>query len=381
MRLRTFLCGGGLGLMLATGALASGPDFQGIDRARLREIIAGCYNLSDDTPAQLAQLKREHPESLVPEVVRVVREYWWQSYAEADHALTAAYERDAQELVEQTGRAAREHPDDPDAAFLAALSQLHVGLYNVEKRHWWTAFWKIRAGRNGMLRLLQDHPDYVDAKMPLGLADCYLDQTPGYLKPLTLLLQANGDLNRGVRQLEEARDHGLFTAVDAAFYLSGVDFELRHQPEAARAEMAALAERFPANPFYQRLLAYYETQTGRRARGHQRYADIPDMPKARVFPAMGVRSLMWLCWDSMGTKDYAGALRAGERAAGIIAAHPPLRDLEPETLIGRAEAQKALGHYEESFALFNAISPDYPQLRQHGQDRIRDIKREIGRKE
>jgi hypothetical protein len=368
------------GALVVTAAGAA-AEFQGIDRSLLRRVLDRSYNLENDVPEQLAQLQREHPDSLAPEFIRVVREYWLQNYAETNFELTAAFERDSLALIEKTRRQAREHPADVDADYLAGMSQLLSGLYNVEKQHWWPAFWKVRAGRNAMLRLLSADPDYADAKMAAGLADCYLDRTPGYLKPLTLLLGASGDMDRGLQRLREARDHGLIASIDAAYYLSAVQNELSHDQAAARDEMALIAQRFPANPFYQRLLGYFEIHSGLRERGRQRLARISEMAATRAYPALAVRSQMWLCWDCMSTKDYAEALQASERAERIVETDPHLNPLRAETLFGQGESLKALGHYKEAFARFDAVSPDNPTQRQRAMDRVRDIKKEIGAKE
>ena len=362
-----------------TAGAAEAGVFQGIGHDRLQLVIRHSYNLEADAPELIDRLQRDFPNSLAPEFIRVTREYWLQEYAEIDRGLTGSFERDSSALIEKTQSQLSEHPDDPDTACLAGLSQLLVGFYNVEKRHWWTAFWKVREGRNRMLRILDGNPDYADAKMAAGLADCYLDRTPGYLKPLTLLLGASGDMDRGMRRLREARDHGLLTSVEAAYYLSGVLAELNHDFPAARDELAPLAARFPDNPFFQQLLGYFELQSGLRKQGSVRLSSIPDMAAARTYPALAVRSQMWLCWYCMGTKEYPEALGAAERAAAVCDSHAGLDALRPETQIGMGEALKALGRYKDAFAHFEAISPDYPDQRRYALERVRAIKAEIGR--
>lgn len=366
-----------LGGLVAPRAFAANAAFEGIPAARLQQVIDHCYNLERNAPQQIAALQHDFPDALAPEFVRVIREYWLQQYAEVDRGQTEAFERDAAALIERAQRTALRRPTDTDAACIAGMSQLIVGLYSVEKRRWWTAFWKIRAGRNAMVDILEQHPDYADAKLGAGLADCYLDRTPRYLKPLTVLLGAHGDFDRGFQRLREARDRGLLTSVEAQFYLSGIQTELRHDGAAARDAMAALAQRFPANPMFQRLLGYFEMTTGQRVQGRQRLARIPDMAAIQSYPALGVRSQMWLCWDCMRTKEYSDALGAAERADVQIHAHAELLPLRGEVLIGQGEALKALHRYEEAFARFEAVSSDNPELRRHALDRVRSIKREI----
>ena len=213
--------------------------------------------------------------------------------------------------------------------------------------------------------------------MAAGLADCYLDRTPGYLKPLSILIGATGNMDRGLQRMREARDHGLLTSVEAAYYLSGVEAELGHDFPAAREEFAVLAARFPENPFFQRLLGYFELHSGHRKEGVKRLSSIPGMSAAKMYPALAVRSQMWLCWDCMGAKEYTEALLASERAASVLDSNKSLEPLRPETLFGRGEALKALGRYEESFAQFEAISLEYPDQRRQALDRVRDIKKEI----
>ncbi len=363
--------------LVATRAVAANAAFEGIPAERLQQVIDHCYNLERDAPEQIAALQRDFPDALAPEFIRVIREYWLQQYAEVDRTQTTTFERDAAALIERAQRTALRRPHDTDAACVAGLSQLIVGLYSVEKRRWWSAFWKVRAGRAAMVEILEQHPDYADAKLGAGLADCYLDRTPGYLKPLTVLLVAGGNFDRGLQRLRDARDRGLLTSVEAQFYLAGISAELRHDGPAARDAMAALVKRFPANPMFQRLLGYFEMTSGQRLAGRDRLAHIPEMPATKVFPALGVRSQMWLCWDCMRTKDYADALRAAERAEQLAQAHAELLPLRGETLIGQGEALKALQRYEEAFARFEAVPAETPDQRRHALDRVRAIKREI----
>jgi hypothetical protein len=188
-------------------------------------------------------------------------------------------------------------------------------------------------------------------------------------------------MERGLQRLREARDHGALTSVEAAYYLAGVQAELGRDPAAARDELAKLVERFPGNAFFPRLLGYFELHSGRREQGRQRLAGIAAMPVVQTYPALGVRSQMWLCWDCMRTKDYAAALTAAEQAEAIVMREPKLAALRAETLTGQGEALKALNRIEEAFAKFEAVSPDFPDQRRRALDRVSAIKKEIGQAE
>src|SRR5688500_8271098 len=80
-RFRWLLC-----LLLAlfsVGATARAKSsFEGIEADRLRRVIDHAYNLESDAPELMAQLQRDHPDSLAPEFIRVMRQYWLQNYAE-----------------------------------------------------------------------------------------------------------------------------------------------------------------------------------------------------------------------------------------------------------------------------------------------------------
>ena len=82
--------------------------------------------------------------------------------------------------------------------------------------------------------------------------------------------------------------------------------------ERATAEMRTLVERFPNNPYLQRLLAYGECRTGQGQAGRARYWRTSEMKEAAAYPALAARPLLMLCWDAMGAKEYAEALRAAE---------------------------------------------------------------------
>lgn len=365
-------------LGLCVTVASHGRTMLGIDESRLRSVMDLCYNLDPAAPDAIAALARDHPGSPLPDLIRVQRLYWLQAYAETDAELTARFEREAEALLPRTGRYADRHPGDADAVMVSAINQLALGLFYVERGRMWAAFWKIRSGRGVAARLLEQYPDYNDAKLPVGLSECYLERTPGYLKPLAALLGGSADMQDGIRRLKEARDGGLLTSVEAGFQLSQVYFYLLHDAGAATEEMRRLVVRYPANPFFQRFLAYGECLGGRRADGWARYRHAAELEAVADYPALAVRPLMFLCWDAMAAKDYATALQASVDAEAAARTKPSSRPLRGETLIGQGEALKALGRYAECFERFETAAAHYPGVRRHALTRVREIKKEIG---
>ena len=70
--------------------------------------------------------------------------------------------------------------------------------------------------------------------MPLGVANCFLDKTPSYLKPLAALLRFSGDMELGLQQLKDSETKGFLTRYESLYYQISVQWVLLEDKEAAR---------------------------------------------------------------------------------------------------------------------------------------------------
>lgn len=230
-------------------AVAANETFLGIETTRIRAIIDGIYGMDEDLEANIEALGRDFPESPVPDFFRAAHLYYSQNYARVDAGMSARFESTALAALEKAEKFSEANKRIPEAELIVGLNQYALAIYHVDHQEWWSAVWKARAGRKTLEAALRNDPGLHDAKLPMGLGNCYLSTVPTYLKPFAALL-GPGNMETGLKQLDDAATHGLFSAVDAVYYHSAVQAELFKDTEAARKIMEPLVERYPRNPEY-----------------------------------------------------------------------------------------------------------------------------------
>lgn len=145
----------------------------------------------------------------------------------------------------------------PDATlYLAASYGYRAEYYNFSKFDW------SRAYDNGVKMR-----DYLDksAKMPNMSIDAQLGfalyNYYAYLyrdkigKWRFLLSLPKGDRDKGIAMLEDLREHGIYSTIEAWYFLIEIYKEENRSKEQAIALNKALHEKFPKNPFFHTLLA------------------------------------------------------------------------------------------------------------------------------
>jgi|GEM_PF-570823 len=367
-------------LLLTSGPLSAQERMLGVERARIRAVLDDAYNLAPDVEDEVAALRRDHPASPVADLIEVGRRYWLQNYAGWDAAATARYEEFAETALDRAKAYRLDHPDDPDAAYAVALIELTQVMHAVDQRRWWAAFWKSRATLRTMEELLDAHPDYADAKLPLGMRHCYMANTPGYLKPLVFLMRFKGDMDLGLRLMGEARD-GLYAAADAGYFLAGIRIELFEDREGAREIFTELVEAYPGNPLFVTKLAELERRAGDTAAALVRAQETLARPELAQFPELMDDSFATALWSAMGESEFDLALRIADRYEAFAEPDPELAGRLPWITHGRAEALQGLGRWAEAEALWESIPPGDRRLHELVEQRLEAIRAVLAEQE
>ncbi len=352
----TRLCLFWFSLSLASFSLANGEDFLGVPREEIDELVALGYNLDPQTEALVKGMAAKYPESPVSGIVEAGFLYWMQNYQEWDEDLMEAFEARAEKALEKAESYLDENEDDPDARFAVAMVELMQVIYYVDHHRWWSAFWKSRSSLKTMRRLVAEYPDYQDAKLPLGMHNCYMSRTPGYLKPLAFLMRFKGDWDLGIRYMQEARDYGLFCTVDAGYYLSDIWMELADDRLAARDEAARLVQRFPGNLRFRTKLAELERGLSRHEAARDLAFSVLEDERIDGFPAVKKQSLESLLWSSLGTQEFEITLDTALRVDELAEEYERLEDWAIWADVARGEAFLAQGKREEALALWRVVT-------------------------
>lgn len=352
---RSCFCLFGL-LSLCVSLWGADSTFLGIERIQIERVIAMGYNMDPGTETEIQRLANDYPASPVPGVLEAGFLYWIQKYQEWDEDLKTRFEASAVAALQQGKAYLREHPEDPDARFAVAMVELMQVIYYVDHRRWWAAFWKSRSSLKEMRRLNAEYPNYHDAKLPLGMHNCYMSRTPSYLKPLAFLMRFKGDWDLGVRFMEEARDGGLFCSVDAGYYLSAIRMELEGDRQASRDEMARLVELYPGNLTFGAMLAELDRSLGKQEVSKSRAIAVLADKRSDSFPALQGRTLVTLLWSSLGTQDFELAIDTAERLRGYAGEYGRFDyDLAWLDFV-MAEAFLGLGQRAEALSLWASLA-------------------------
>ncbi len=342
-------------LFLLLGQVEAEPMFLDVSRAEVERVIEMGYNMDPGTEAEIARLAGEYPESPVPGVLEAGYLYWMQNYQLWDAELMDRFEERSAAALEEAEAYLAEHREDPDARFAVAMVELMQVIYYVDHKRWWSAFWKSRSSLKEMRRLNVEYPNYQDAKLPLGMHNCYMSRTPGYLKPLAFLMRFKGDWDLGIRYMQECRDGGLFCRVDAGYYLSAIRMELEGDRRASRDEMARLADRFPGNLKFRAMLAELERGTGNQSAAMAGALAVLSDERIGGFEAIEGRSLVTLLWSSLASGEFELAMETAGKLEEIKAAHAELRFEVEWARFVRAESLFGLGKRAEALALWREL--------------------------
>ena len=238
------------------------------------------YSFDLDGAVRDAQkLQREQPEHPLGYLLEG-EALWWETWClSADYrwGMIDARRRSKQpldkhyfELATKAYEAARAQiarGDSAEMEFYAAMGDaLAARLYGLRGENRATARLGVRA-RQSFLRAKELDPTLADADFGIGLYNYYIDTLSGIAKMLRFFMGIPGGSKRdGLRQLENAIEHGTLTPTIARIYLS-LNLH-RYDEKYARAieVLEPVATKYPGNPLFQLMLADLHAKLGHKER-------------------------------------------------------------------------------------------------------------------
>ncbi len=227
---------------------ASERDFLGVPRTDIERIIELGYNLDERVPGLIESMIVDYPDSPLGLCLKAARLFRLDGYAGGtNETLAEEFEETSSEAIEAAKRYFKANEDDPEARYALAMCELNLARYYIENSRWFSGFFKANSGIGHLRAILKEYPDFHDAKMPLGVANCFLDKTPVYLKPIAALLRFSGNMELGLQQLSDAENKGFLTRYESLYYQIGVQWELLENEEKAGEILDRFIARFPRN--------------------------------------------------------------------------------------------------------------------------------------
>ncbi len=353
--------------------LSSAKSFLGIEMERIERVIDFGYNLDPSFENELAQMRQDFPSSPVPEFLEAGSLYWKQYYAENDEDLTERFEKEIDDAIESAKDYLDEHKRNIDAQYVLAACQALQVKHNLDQGQILRAFWRQRKPMKASARILREDPDYHDAKLSIGMANCYLSDAPGFLKTFARLMSFDGDMEKGLTYLTDAKTKGLFSRTDASYYLASVHLNLREDKAAATRELIELSQTYPNNPHFQILTAQMDKDAGNFEAAITRLDDLFDRYSFPQSSIMKTRALSCLYWSLLGTKNFDRALIATNQSIAYFNTEEEFEPWLPWTFIAKADALQGLGRWDEAIATLEKVPSEYSNAYEFAKDRLSKI--------
>lgn len=291
-----------LALLLAGSAVRglgpSGPSSAAPDDSRHREIARRGLDLlmNGDPDGALRffyQIRREDPQSPLGYLLEADAT-WWKIYFATGNLIdpdvfdvvsspTTPYDAHFESLVQaaisQSEARIRQGQD-------VARNHLYQGMaYALEGRLTALRGKNLPTARAGkkmralLLHALELDPQLADAYLGVGIYNYFVDTLPTIIKILRFFIGLpGGDRELGLRQLQQAAEHGELTRGEAKFYLAK-DYSRwnEKQYEKSLQLFQELAREYPRNPLWPVMVGSLHLRLGHVQEGEELYRKVYDM--------------------------------------------------------------------------------------------------------
>jgi tetratricopeptide (TPR) repeat protein len=242
----------------------------------------------------------------------------------------------------------------------------------------WKTFINARKAKGYFEKALKLNPDCFDAYYGLGVYHYYAGTLPRLLRFFLPILNFEGDTKGGMRELNLAKDKGIYSGNFAAYELVLIYLDKKEKREDGLDLVLKLCEKYPQNFNFQLLSAQYYHYLGEDSLAHSTidqleskiqdefYTELSDDKKAECRLWSGIVNLS-LNQNEKAQKDFETALNYCNSDALKSQAHY----LFGLSLNDRGRYQEAYEHYLESLE-----HKDYFGSHHKIQEEIKKLKKE-----
>jgi hypothetical protein len=168
----------------------------------------------------------------------------------------------AKRVEEASNAILQKYESSPDSKTLKvryylALTMGIKGLYHVVRDEFLSAYWYGSDGLSILEDIVEEHPDFKDAYLGLGLFHYYLDLLPGILKFFTYIFGFEADRALGLKEIEAVANNGTYFKVEARFALGLLFYFVEGDREKAIFWYYTLTRKYAANPLLNLMLGVY----------------------------------------------------------------------------------------------------------------------------
>lgn len=305
------------------------------------------YNLDYDRAVdEFSQVMRRHPDDpfavnhlltaiLMRELYRMgalnAGEYADDSFiGQAHRPADPKAKPQIQQLVQQAeqleDRRLKTNPKDVDMLYARGVTRAQFAVYTaLVERAWFSALRNAVGARRDHEEVLALDPNYVDAKLVVGVHNYVMGSLPWTVKVAVALVGLSGNKEKGFQYLREAANSTSEVSVDAQVMLS-VFLRREHRYAEALPLMQALQQHYPGNLLFALEVGNLLRANGQNAEAADAYRKIWQQGQAGHYPGLHYEMAALSLGNLLRSeKDFGGASAAYDLVAQVKDPDPEVR--------------------------------------------------------
>jgi tetratricopeptide (TPR) repeat protein len=229
--------------------------------------------------------------------------------------------------IELSDQQLGKNPNDVDALFARGWARsLHAVYIGLVDRSFASALHVALQARGDNEKVLKLDPNYVDAKLVVGVHQYVTGSLPFGIKLLAGVAGITGSKPKGIEDLRDTGTRGVITSVEARTAL-GLFLRREAKYEDAIAVTRTLTDQYPRDFLFRLELANLTKDVGRGKEAIAEYQQLLDLAKkSGHFPSAHLELAWFGLADTLqGQKNYADAAAAYNQAAMQPTISPDLK--------------------------------------------------------
>ena len=159
----------------------------------------------------------------------------------------AQFDECINQASKQTDARLERNPRDISALYARGVAHgLRANYLFLVEKAWVDSLREATAARKADQEIIEIDPNFVDARLILGLNQYIVAGLPFYMRALGFIGGFHGDREEGIRQLELVAKTGVINRYDAEILLAAI-YRREHRAQQAIPLLKDLAEKFPRN--------------------------------------------------------------------------------------------------------------------------------------
>ncbi len=229
----------------------------------------------------------------------------------------------------------------------------------MRNRSWFTAYFSGRKAINNLEKSMKLDPTYYDAYFGLGIYNYFAGTLPSVVKILATIVAIKGNVDKGIEELNIAREKAMFTSDSAKLLLIEVQNTRGNKyyaPEKSLQYIQELYAKFPSNPLMHYVVLICQFEVGNYdavLTGGQEFLDLigkdpfyKDIYISRAYTALGT--------SYMAKGEWEKARDTFEQGQHALADQEPSRwGVWNEYRLG--QVYDALGEREKAVAQYKKV--------------------------